>query len=259
MGLSDMGLKLGFVGTGTIAAAVVRAIATAADIQAQIVVSPRNRQTAEQLAAEFSRVRVAPGNQAVIDGSDVVFIALRRQIVGAALQELQFRPGQTIVSLVPTIARAQIAAWCRCPIDAVCRAVPLPFIAAHQGQTPLFPAHAALEKLFARIGGVVVAQDEAQFDAFMLGGSMMGVYFRFARACADWLHAQGLDAAQASGHVAQLFANLARVAPAAPDFAALQREYSTAGGTNEMVAHGFEALGGVQALHRALDQALNGR
>jgi len=252
-------LQCGFIGTGTIAAAVVRALCGAPGIKAKIILSPRNRQTAEQLAAEFSRVRVAQSNQAVIDASDVVFIALRRQIVQAELQALQFRTGQTLVSVVPTIARAQIAAWCRCPIDAVCRAVPLPFIAAHQGATPLFPANALLEKLLAQTGGVVVAHDEAQFDAFMLGGSMMGVYFRFARACADWLHGQGLDAAQASGYVAQLFANLARAAQqggAAPDFVALQDEYSTAGGTNEMVAQGFAALGGVQALHQALNHAL---
>jgi len=251
-----MGLTLGFVGTGTITAAVVRAIATAADIQARIIVSPRNRQIAAQLAGEFSRVRVAESNQAVIDASDCVFIALRRQIVGEALQALQFRAGQTIISLVPTIERAQIAAWCHCPIDAVYRAVPLPFIATHHGATPIFPSNAVLEKLLAQTGGAVVAQDEAQFDAFMLGGSMMGVYFRFARACADWLQSQGLDAAQAGSYVAQLFANLARQTPALPDFAALQSEYSTAGGTNEMVAQAFEAQGGVQALHQALDAAL---
>jgi len=252
------GLQCGFIGTGTIAAAVVRAICTA-PASAQITVSPRNRQTAAQLAAEFTRVRVAQSNQAVVDASECVCIALPRQVAQQELQALQFRAGQTIVSFVPTIARAQIAAWCRCDIDAVYRAVPLPFIAAHRSVTPVFPANARLQDLFSQTGGAVVAQSEAQFDAYMLGGSMMGVYFRFARTCADWLHGQGLDAAQARDYVAQLFANLAHEARngQAPDFHALQREYSTPGGINEIVAQGFEALGGVAALAQALDAARN--
>jgi len=256
------GLQCGFIGTGTITAAVVRAVCTVPNTKAQITVSPRNRQTAERLAAEFARVRVAQSNQAVVDASDCVCIALRRQIVQQELQALRFRAGQTIVSFVPTIARAQIAAWCRCSIDSVYRAVPLPFIAAHHSVTPVFPANALLQDLFSQTGGAAVAQSEAQFDAYMLGGSMMGVYFRFARACAGWLAAQGLDAAQASTYVAQLFANLAHEAHGrqaggqVPDFHALQREYSTPGGTNEIVAQGFEALGGVAALAQALDAAL---
>jgi len=254
-----MSLKLGFLGTGTISEALVRGICTAADSRADIRVSPRNQQIAQQLAADFKAVTVTENNQQVIDGSDYVFIALRRQIVAEELGKLDFNNAKAIVSLVPTISRAQIAEYCRQPVDKVYRAVPLPFIEKHQSTTPIFPNEPNLHGIFKQTGGVIVAENEKEFDLFMLGGSTMGIYFKFAGLCANWLNAQGLSKEQAGNYISNLFLSLAKqsVAQDNPDFKALQDEYSTKGGTNELIAQRFEDFGGNDALLKAFAAALS--
>jgi len=253
-----MSLKLGFLGTGTISEAVVRGICSAASIDASIIVSPRNQERAQQLAADFKQVTVAENNQQVINHSDYVFIALRRQIVADELSKLDFSKTKVIISLVPTISRAQIAQYCRQSIDTIYRAVPLPFIEKHQSTTPIFPSEPTLQSIFKQTGGVIVAADEKQFDLFMLGGSTMGIYFKFSGLCADWLTEQGLQAEQANLYISRLFLSLAQqsAAQANPNFKALQDEYSTKGGTNELIAKRFEDFGGNAALLKAFAAAL---
>jgi len=253
-----MSLQLGFLGTGTISEAVVRGICRATTINTKIKVSPRNKQRAQQLAADFNQVEIAENNQQVIDDCDYVFIALRRQIVGEELNKLDFSKTKAIVSLVPTISRAQIAWYCNCDIGKVYRAVPLPFIAKHQSTTPIFPAEYRLQGIFEQTGGVIVSADEKQFDLFMLGGSTMGIYFKFSGLCAHWLSEQGLPVEQANRYVSNLFLSLARqsVEQDNPNFKALQDEYSTPGGTNELIAKRFEEFGGNAALLKAFASAL---
>jgi len=252
-----MSLRLGFLGTGTISAAVVRGICRAPEIHAGIKVSPRNPHMARQLAADFSQVTVAENNQQVIDSSDYVFIALRRQIVAEELDKLDFSQVKAIVSLVPTISREQIAGYCKQDISKVYRAVPLPFIEKHQSTTPIFPHEPTLHEVFTRTGGVIVAETEKQFDLFMLGGSSMGIYFQFSGLCARWLIEQGLPREQATRYISNLFFSLAQqsVSQSNPDFKALQDEYSTQGGTNELIARRFEDYGGCAALLKAFAAA----
>lgn len=65
-------MRLGVIGTGTIATAAMRGIAGDGH---QITVSRRSAANAEGLARDFANVSVAD-NQTVLDQSDVVFVAL---------------------------------------------------------------------------------------------------------------------------------------------------------------------------------------
>jgi len=256
-----MSLKLGFLGTGTISEAVVRGICRASAIVTDIKVSPRNQQRAQRLATNFKSVSITENNQQVIDGSDYIFIALRRQIVAEELSKLDFSHTQAITSLVPTISRSQIAEYCKQDINKIYRAVPLPFIENHQSTTPIFPYKKTLHEIFKQTGGVIVAEDEQQFDLFMLGGSTMGIYFKFSGLCANWLTEQSLQAEQANLYISRLFLSLAQQSAAQtnPDFKALQDEYSTKGGTNELIAKRFEDFGGNAALLKAFAAALDSK
>lgn len=70
-------MRLGFVGTGAITSAIVTGLNAAGIDGDTILVSPRNAETAAALAAKFPNVTVAASNQAVLDGSNVVIIAVR--------------------------------------------------------------------------------------------------------------------------------------------------------------------------------------
>jgi len=241
-----MNLKLGFIGIGTIADAVIRGICTFCDIKTQISISPRNSKIAGKLAQDFSNVTISTSNQDVISVSDYVFIALRRQILADELSALSFSKQHKIISFVPTISRSLLAQYTKQDISQIYRAVPLPFISEGKIITPIFPQNSALQDIFRQTGGTVVAPNEEQFDVFMLGGSMMGIYFKFMAICANWLNEQGLDNEQANFYISKLFNCLSEKAlqQKKPNFARLQQEYSTKGGTNEMITNLFEQNNG---------------
>jgi len=254
-----MAIRIGFLGTGIITDAVVRGICKVKNLDLSIKVSARSTSTSEKLARDFPHIEVIADNQELVNNSDYVVIALKRQVVAEELEKLNFRPDQTIISFVPTINRQLLANYSRQDIENIYRAVPLPFIAEHQSATPIFPSQPLLEQVFSQTGGVIVANDEHQFDVFMLGGSMMGIYFQFSGVCANWLAQQGLEPNQANGFVGQLFNCLSQkaIAQKSPDFSQLQREYSTPGGTNELITTAFSNQGGVEFLTHLFNQALN--
>ncbi len=82
-------MRLGFVGTGTIASAMVIGLRAAGNTD-PIILSPRNAEIAADLAGRFDNVQVASTNQAVLDASDLVVLAVRPQIASSVLPELRF-------------------------------------------------------------------------------------------------------------------------------------------------------------------------
>ncbi|MBB3393783.1 pyrroline-5-carboxylate reductase [Rhizobium sp. BK060] len=76
--------KIGFIGTGAIADAMVRGLLTKPAVVSQVTISPRNAEIAQRLAADFAEITVAADNQAVIDASDMVVLAVRPQIAQAS-------------------------------------------------------------------------------------------------------------------------------------------------------------------------------
>ena len=70
-------VRLGFIGTGTIVAAMVRGLKGSALQDWPVVLSPRNAEVGRRLADELSGVAVAASNQAVIDAADIVILAVR--------------------------------------------------------------------------------------------------------------------------------------------------------------------------------------
>ncbi|RCL03996.1 MAG: pyrroline-5-carboxylate reductase [Candidatus Tokpelaia sp. JSC189] len=251
-------MNLGFLGTGTITDAVIRGICTSDLKVDEIIISSRNAQIAYKLACDFPNVAIAKNNQEIVAHSNLVFVALRAQVAEEILKFLIFHQGQKVVTFVPTTTCAILSGWINNVVP-VLRAVPLPFVAEHKSATPIFPADPDLWKIFAKIGGVIEAKSEHQFNLFMTAGSLMGVYFRFARLCDEWMQNRGLTPEQSTLYVSRLFASLANTAAknTPTDFKTLEQEYSTKGGTNELITRLFEEKGGGKALDSALDEAFN--
>ena len=246
-------MRLGFIGCGTIAAAIVTGLNSSGHGEA-IVVSPRNAEVAAGLARRFANVTVAATNQAVLDGCDVAVLAVRPQILTAVLAELQFRPDQQVISLVPVTSLAYLRAR-TAPASAVTRAVPMPMVARRQGPTAIHAATPVARKLFDALGSTIELSDEKCFDAFTAETALMATYFRFVETAAAWLRAQGAAPDQADRYVRQLFWGLAGTALASPQHSlgALVAEHQTRGGLNEQVRTHMENKGMFTELARALD------
>lgn len=245
-------MTLGFIGCGTITAAIVTGLKSCGHEEA-IVVSPRNAAVAAGLARRFANVTVAATNQAVLDACDVAFLAVRPQILTAVMADLRFRPDHQVISLVALTSLAYLRT-ATAPAATVTRAVPMPMVARRQGPTAIYPATPAARRIFDALGSTIELTDEKRFDAFTAATALMASYFRFVDTAVKWLIAQGVGAEQADRHVRQLFFGLAGTATASErSLAELVDEHQTRGGINEQVRAHLEEKGMFTELANALD------
>lgn len=244
-------MTLGFIGIGTMAAAMVEGLGGG-----DILLSPRSPGRAADLAGRLTGVRVAPSNQAVVDGAETVILSVRPQIVEEVVRALRFRADQKIISLVAATSIESLRDWIGLDLPII-RAVPLPFVAERACVTPVFPPDPDTLALFNRLGKAVPCTRIEDFDLLAVGSAMMGSYFGILETVQGWLVTQGLPETSARTYLAGLFANLGRVASASPEgFAALRTEFSTKGGLNEQIFRSFADGGGTLALTKALDGVL---
>ena len=249
-------MKLGFVGTGALTSAIVTGLKSLADDGSSIVVSPRNREIAESLAARFADVRVAASNQDVLDSSDTVVLAVRPQVARAVLSELTFRPDHEIVTLIATVTVEEIATLVA-PARRVTKALPMPMIARGEGATIVYPPDPAVAAFFRRLGGVIEVDDVAEFDAMSVVTATFATFFRNLQTIHEWLGEKGVAADRARDYIVAIYKALANAPDTAPqaDFAELSREYATRGGVNEQVVRELEARKVFEALAETLDGA----
>jgi pyrroline-5-carboxylate reductase len=243
-------VRLGFIGTGNITAAMVKGLGGGA------VLSPRGAAMAADLARRFPGVTVAESNQAVVDQCDMVVLAIRPQVAEEVVRSLRFRTGQKVLSLVAATPVEAIRSWIGVEVPVI-RAIPLPFVADRRCVTAIIPPDPEVAALFDRLGQAVECRTQEEFDLLAVGSALMGSYFGLLEVAQDWLVERGLPEASAKDYMAGLFANLGRVAEASgKSFGALREEYSTRGGLNEQVFRVFGEAGGVDALLVALDRVL---
>ena len=249
--------RLGFIGTGTITEAIVTGLVSGEETAPEIIVSPRSAKTAARLAALSSQVTVADDNQHVVDGADMLFLAVRPDVAEAVVRALRFRPGQQVVSLIATVDHATLRALIGVPVNLV-RAVPLPFVATRSGVTTIFPPDPAVEAFFSPLGTAVACKTIEEFDVLAAASALMGSYFGIMDHLVGWMRSKGLPQESARTYLAQHFLSLATVAfrnPSTP-LEDLRHEYSTKGGLNEQMFAEYHNAGGNEALTHALDVVL---
>ena len=248
-------MKLGFIGTGAISDAVVRGLASSDYPVSEFIVSRRSDAVSRKLAADFENVRICDDNQAIIDQSDMIFLAVLPQIARDVLEPLDVPDDKKLVSLIATIPIAELKSWLgtNAQYD---RAIPLPSVEHHACVTAIYPGSDDVMALFDKLGGSVAAKTIDAFDGYAAGSALMGTYFTVLESAADWMVKQGSDAADARRYLAALFSGLAQNTAKSPDksFAELVDGHSTPGGLNEQVAKTFVRENGASALHTALDE-----
>lgn len=250
-------MRLGFIGTGHITAAVVTGLCTSDRAPARVLLSPRNAAKAAGLAAAFPQVEVADHNQGVVEGSDTVVLAVRPQDARAVIGPLVFRADQKVVSLLaltPLAVARELAA----PAEQVARALPLPPCARHLGPVVVYPGEPGAVALFEPIGTVLSAASEREFDVLWSLTALIAPYFALIAETAGWASKSGVAAPTAGGYVASMFHGLSVLALEARDgdVSGLVQQAQTPGGLNEQALAEIRAGGGYQAVLGALDSIL---
>jgi pyrroline-5-carboxylate reductase len=251
---------LGFIGTGHIAAAMVAGLCTApraGDRPKKILVSPRNAETAAGLARRFTQVAVARDNQAVVDGSDWIVLAVRPQIARETVEGLKFKRGQTVLSLIAPVADDWIAEAVK-PGRFAARIFVMPPCETHVGPVMVFPRAPAVQALMRPLGTVIPVEDRREFLALWTLTALIAPFYGFAATSGAWAATNGAGAEAARAFAASMLHSLAAVAdrPGAEPPDALAKHAETPGGLNEQVVRELAAKGWFDAVGASLDGIL---
>lgn len=235
-------MRLGFLGTGSIAEAVVRGLAPAGH---EITVSERSAARAARLAGDFANVSVA-GNQGVVEASEVVFLGLMAEQAAEILRGLQFREGQRIVSFMAGMPLEEVAALVG-PAQAVAVMLPYPGIA--QGGSPILALGdvAVIETLFAPANTVYRLRDAAELEAYLCAQAVLSPAVQLVGVAAEWL---GGDVAQGEAFLRHLVGSSLMSGECQSMLAALNTE----GGYNQRLRQHMEAARLREALCEGLDR-----
>ena len=95
---------LGVIGTGHLATYFITALRRGG-CKDKILLSPRNAERAAALA-KSAGCEIAPSNQAVMAGADIVLLSVRPPHAQSTLEELTWSPSQTALSVMAGIGMA---------------------------------------------------------------------------------------------------------------------------------------------------------
>ena len=168
-------MKLGFIGTGKIASSVIIGICNSKIKFKQIIVSPRNKKTANFLKKNFRKVNIAKNNQDVINKSSWIFLSVTPKVGEKVIKNLRFNTNQTIVSFISTINLSDLKKMIKVKTEIV-RAIPLPPISLKKGPVPIYPPNKKVKSFFDKIGSTIEIKNEKLSINFWSTSGMMASY-----------------------------------------------------------------------------------
>lgn len=177
-------MRIGFLGTGHIAAPMARALARDGH---GVTVSERNADVAADLAASHA-ISVAP-NQTVVDTSDIVFLTLRPAVWRGATRNLIWRADHRIVSAMAGVAIAEIAAACA-PVTDISITLPLGHIEQGGCPLPVTPSSSPMVDLFGASNPIISLKNESDLAAYFATASTLTATLSVLIATSEWLAAE---------------------------------------------------------------------
>jgi len=250
-------MKLGFIGIGKIAGAVIEGLCTSGRKDLDIQLSPRNEEHSGYLSGKYPNVKKRGSNQEVLDHADLIFIALRPAAAKEALRELDFDKRHTVVSFIPLLKYADLAAAVH-PATKISRAIPLPTVLYHNCPIPVFRPDEQVTGLFSVIGQPLPVEDEDQLHAIWTLTGLITPFYDLLNTLSDWTTAKGVQKQIANAYIADLFQSLSFMAQRSNpiDFKELAKHAATPNGMNEQAGKEIREKGGHQAYEEASDHLL---
>ncbi len=219
--------RIGFIGTGEIAAAMVRGLRGGGHA---IAVSPRNAAIAARLAAEEPGVRIA-SNADVVAQSDIVFLCLLAGVAEQVLSGVSFRAGQAVISVMVDMPMSRLRVLCA-PATDLAITIPLPQIATGGCPLPVYPESAALREVFGGRNTVFPLADERALNAHLGATALCSPILAQMLVAADWLAGFTGDRAGAEAYVTAMIGTMLGHVSAGGGVQATLAALSTEGGLN---------------------------
>jgi pyrroline-5-carboxylate reductase len=242
-------MRVGFLGTGEIAAALVTGLSGRGH---DLIVSDRNAQVATDLAARLGDVRIAV-NDAVVAETDVVFLCLMAQVAREVLPTLSFRAEQSVISVMVDVPLADLQRFCA-PATEIAMTIPLTAVATGRSMLPVYPESSALQALFGESDHVFAVASEQALNAHFAGSALSAPLIALMQTGAAWLGTQTGDPKAAEAYVAGIFAGFLRqMSAGGADFETLLKGLATEGGLNAHLKAHIAAAGTHETLVEGLE------
>lgn len=242
-------MKIGFLGTGTIAAAIVEGIVNDGH---EIWVSERNRQISADLQSRLP-IHVAD-NQTVLDNSDTIIISLMADVASDLLPTLTFKSNQIIFSVMVGIHFAEMTELVNpATFDAIF--IPFPFI--KQGNSPIlvYPKSATLSALFGASNELVELEREADLQTYLAAQAVLSPTVKILHETVGWLQQRVGDDPQAEKFIRLLIGGYLLADPLdQPNILSnALKDLGTEGGLNAQLRDHFGENGVYETLQAGLD------
>lgn len=259
-------LRIGFIGGGNMAQAIVAGLLRAGHAPAAIVVAEPAAAQRARIAAMDRHVRVAESNAEAAAAAELLVLAVKPQVMPAVLQEVaaSARPaGQLVVSVAAGITLGTIARHLGAGVAAV-RVMPNQPALVGEGMSVLVASagvnaarRAQAQYVAEATGQALWLDDESLMDAVTaVSGSGPAYFYLLMEIMADCAADLGLPREAAGTLVRQTALGAARVAATpASDVAALRASVTSPGGTTAAAIAVLEQAGIRAILKRALTAA----
>ena len=260
---------ISFIGAGNMASSMIGGLleqGTPADAIRAADPVPQSLENLQQLGA----IRTSTHNAGVVDGADVVVLAVKPQSMRDVLAELRTALGEPrplVISIAAGINLASLENGLG-PDTPIIRCMPNTPALLRRGVTGFYANQAVsakqqmlAENILAAIGSAHAVSEEAQLDAVTaLSGSGPAYFFLLMEAMADAGEKLGLDADLASELANQTALGAAMMATEGDtDVTTLRQRVSSPGGTTLAALDVFEQRGlreiVTAAMHAAADRA----
>ncbi|MGH8557826.1 MAG: pyrroline-5-carboxylate reductase [Methylococcales bacterium] len=260
--------KIGFIGGGNMATALIGGLLDGAYRCENIWVSDIDQDKLHRLSAQYG-VETSLDNQIIAQNADVLVLAVKPQALKSVLTGLgarALRSGVIVISIVAGIREFAIEKWLGAPM-ALIRAMPNTPALIRAGATAL---HAnpevkddqrnIAESILRSVGLVIWLESETQLDAVTaLSGSGPAYFFLLMEAMEDSALRLGLDRQIARLLIEQTAFGAAKIALEVEESPAeLRKRVTSPGGTTQQALEAFEK-GGFRTLVAEALSAAHGR
>ncbi|MGV9383962.1 NAD(P)-binding domain-containing protein [Nonomuraea sp. NPDC003707] len=248
--------RIGIIGVGEIGRAIVAGLCEGAGRSPEVFLSPRGAGTVAALSERYESVRVCAGNQEVVDGSEVVIIAVRRQDRHEALAGLRVDDDKVVVNVMAGVGNDDLRRTLVTDAPLV-RAIPLPAVRERRSVTVTYPSHPVVNSLFEHLGGVLPVADEAAFNVLSALTGTLTTHYSYLATLTSWTVGHGIDPDEADRYVRGLFQGVGgSLSDETRSLHQLAADHETPNGNNERIRTTWFTPANAEALNKALDDLL---
>lgn len=240
--------RIGFIGTGHIAAPMVRRMVR---LGHEVSVTARNAEVSAALAASHGVAVAEP--QDVLNASDIVFICLRPSVAPDILKTLTFRADHQIISVMAEHSEAALLDLCA-PATQISRTIPLGFVESGDCPLPVWGDASLIATLFGPDNTILPMPQEDGLNAILTASAFMASQLDLLNTVATWTEGQIGDAHVAEAYIRTLVSGFLRAMPRDTGSLKAERDGLTLPGSlNRAVMEALQNSGTHDTLTRALD------